>query len=119
LPKGREPEWVLAGTIHQQNDLGYCIGSHCNAPLLIAPNGEVFKIAKGDVRVHFNAHIRQLAECLTLRKRAGRGKLQIRTESDVHQLMQLFLDIDSSALAEGSYWASYVQEVREQMLEMM
>lgn len=116
LPIGREPEWCFDGNLQQTEDELYAFGRHFTRQLVLDNSGTVFEYDAGHM-VFLNSGIQEMAYCLTLRKRASRGRIQVQTEDSFQQFRKMFLEIDSNALADGSYWAGYMEEVREEMRE--
>lgn len=110
LPKGREPEWVFTGNL-QQNEHGYVFGVHATASLVVTKTGAVYESINGDLKF-LNSGVRELAFCMTFRKRASRGRFPINTESDFVAFQQSIMAIDPNALSPGTYWWFYADEVR-------
>jgi hypothetical protein len=116
LPRGREPEWVFTGVIRPFDSTKCTFGNHGVASLTIDTIGQVVEYSQ-DGSTYLNAGIKQLAFCLTLRKKAGHGRFPLRTELDVQRLADAYLTQDSTSLNPGSYWAAYIEEIREEVLE--
>lgn len=113
LPRGREPEWNFNGEL-LPHPLGYQFGTHCTDQLVVTQTGEVIKLG-GDEQTHVNSGIQKFAECLTLRKRPFRFSSSIK---DLKDLRCAFEKVDSSALAETSFWAQYLLEFEEEKREI-
>lgn len=116
LPVGREPEWVFTGTLIQVAEL-YQFGTHCTYPLMIDQTGAIKEILEGRA-TFMNSSVVGLAACLTLRKRSSRGRVELRTEADIQKFAEMFLELDARCLTPGGYWELYIQEVREEMMEI-
>jgi hypothetical protein len=116
LPKGREPEWVFTGTLQQNEHGGYVFGVHATASLVVTKIGAVYESINGDL-TFLNSGVRELALCMTFRKKNSRGRFPINTESDFVAFQQSILAIDPNALSPGTYWWFYAEEVRSEALD--
>lgn len=117
LPVKREPEWIFDGSIQLLSDGIYVFGKHFVTQLVLDQNGTVFEYDAGRM-LFLNSGIQELAYCLTFRKKSSRGRFRIQTEEDFQRFQQAILELDPKALIQGSYWATYVDEIRDDMLEM-
>ncbi|MFN9433769.1 MAG: hypothetical protein ACK6DC_02375 [Planctomycetota bacterium] len=117
LPIGRDPEWVFTGTLEKFNDDTFRFGTHFTSPLTISKTGSIGEVLDSRFAL-MNSSVVGLAACLTLRKRSSRGRLQLRCEADIQRYAEMFLELDSQCLSPGGYWDSYIQEVREEVMEI-
>jgi hypothetical protein len=80
--------------------------------LVVTSVGAVYESINGDL-TFLNSGVRELALCMTFRKKNSRGRFPINTESDFVAFQQSILAIDPNALSPGTYWWFYAEEVRE------